>query len=126
MHYTAGGKALLAAFDDDRVEDVVERWGLPERTDWTITTRKELYDELERVRERGYAVADEEYAAGLRAVGVAVENPDGSLLGGLSMSMPTYRRADGSFEREASRLIMEAAADLEAELADEESAGDDD
>ncbi len=124
MHYTAAGKALLAAFDDDRIEYIVDRWGLPERTDRTITSRVELYEHLERVRERGYALADEEYAAGLRAVGVAVENPDGSLLGGLSMSMPTYRRGDGDFEREASRLLMEAATDLEEELATEDE-GDD-
>lgn len=116
MHYTAAGKALLSEFDDDRIESIVERWGLPERTERTITTRTELYQELERVRERGYAIANEEYATGLRAVGVAVENPDGSLLGGLSMSVPTYRREDGTFEQEASQLIREAAADLEEAL----------
>ena len=117
MHYTAAGKALLSEFDADRIEAIIERWGLPERTERTITTRAELYDELERVREQGYAIADEEYAAGLRAVGVAVENPDGSLLGGLSMSMPTYRREGETFE-EASQLIQEAATDLEDDLAD--------
>lgn len=119
MHHTAAGKALLSEFDADRVEAVVERWGLPERTERTITTRSELYDELERVRERGYAIADEEYAAGLRAIGVAVENPDGSLLGALSMSVPTYRREGEAFEREASQLIRKAVADLEDELADD-------
>jgi IclR family transcriptional regulator, acetate operon repressor len=122
MHYTAAGKALLSEFEADRVEAVIEQWGLPRRTERTITTRSELYDELERVRERGYAIADEEYAAGLRAIGVAVENPDGSLLGGLSMSVPTYRRESETFEKEASQLIKEAATGLEDELARDETA----
>lgn len=117
MHCTAAGKALLSAFDADRLEVVLEKWGLPERTDRTITTRAALYEELARTRERGYAIADEEYADGLRAVGVAVENPDGSLLGGLSMSVPTYRREGETFEEEASRLIRDAADDLEDRLA---------
>lgn len=118
MHCTAAGKAILAGLPAERVESIVEKWGLPERTDRTRTTLRALYEDLERARERGYAVADEEYADGLRAIGVAVENPDGSLLGGLSMSVPTYRREDGGFEEDASRLIREAAADLEGELAD--------
>lgn len=123
MHYTAAGKALLSQSDTDRVESIIERWGLPKRTERTITTRPELYEELERIRERGYAIADEEYAAGLRAVGVAVKNPDGSLLGGLSMSVPTYRRESETFEEEASQLIREAAADLEDELAGDQVDG---
>lgn len=118
MHCTAAGKALLAEFPAERVEAILEKWGLPRRTDHTRTTRRALYEDLERARERGYAVADEEYVHGLRAVGVAVEHPDGSLLGGLSMSVPTYRREDGTPEEDVSHLIREAAADLEAELAE--------
>lgn len=117
MHCTAAGKALLAEFSSERVESILETWGLPRRAERTRTTRRALYEDLEGIRERGYAVANEEYADGLRAIGVAVENPDGSILGGLSMSVPTYRREGDGFETEAAELLREAAADLEDELA---------
>ncbi len=122
MHCTAGGKALLAALPDERVEAVVERWGLPARTENTITDREALDDDLSRTRERGYAIADEEYVAGLCAVGVAVSNPDGSPLGALGMSVPTYRRESDAFEAEARRILIETARDLEDTLADDDTA----
>lgn len=123
MHCTAGGKALLAALPDGRVDGIVERWGLPTRTENTVTDREALDDDLARTRERGYAVADEEYTAGLCAVAVAVRNPDGSLLGALAMSVPTYRRESERFETEGPRTVREAARELEAAIAPDGDGG---
>ncbi|MEM4781114.1 MAG: IclR family transcriptional regulator [Halalkalicoccus sp.] len=119
MHCTAGGKALLAAFPRERVEAIVEKWGLPEQTDRTLTTERALFEDLATVRERGYSVTDQEFVEGLRAIGVAVHDRDGSPLGALSMSIPTYRRDEHDYEGEASRLLLEAAADIEQTLAAE-------
>lgn len=116
MHCTAAGKALLAEFPDDRVEAVIECWGLPARTEKTITDRAILREDLERTRDRGYAVAEEEYVDGLCAVGVAVSNPDGSPLGALGMSIPTYRRESEGLETEAAAVVGEAARDLETAI----------
>jgi len=46
MHATASGLAILATYSPSRVEEIIDRWGLPARTEHTITTREELYDEL--------------------------------------------------------------------------------
>ncbi|KYH25627.1 putative HTH-type transcriptional regulator ArcR [Halalkalicoccus paucihalophilus] len=116
MHCTAAGKALLAELPDDRVEVVIERWGLPAHTENTITDRTALEDDLSLTRERGYAVAEEEYVDGLCAVGVAVSNPDGSPLGALGMSVPTYRRESEGLETEAAAVVIEAARDLETAI----------
>ena len=118
MHCVGGGKAILAAFPPERVEGIVDHWGLPERTDRTITTEKALGRELETVRERGYATTDEEYAEGLRSIGVAVREPDGSVVGGLSMSVPTYRQTATEFEERAAPLIREAGEALERAIAE--------
>ncbi|MDL5360650.1 IclR family transcriptional regulator [Halalkalicoccus sp. NIPERK01] len=122
MHCTAAGKALLAELPDERVAAILDRWGLPARTENTITDRAALRDDLARTRERGYAVADEEYVDGLRAVGVAVSNPDGSTLGALGMSVPTYRRESDAFETDLAGIVVEAARDLEAALREGEGA----
>lgn len=119
MHCTAGGKALLAELSEDRIEAIVDQWGLPSRTDNTITDRGTLHDDLKRTRERGYAVADEEYVDGLCAIGIAVSSPDGSPLGALGMSVPTYRRENDAFDTGALQALIEAARDLEAELAED-------
>ncbi|WP_197431324.1 IclR family transcriptional regulator [Halorubrum sp. CBA1125] len=79
MHWTALGKALLAQLPDERVDDVVDRHGLPEATENTITEREALFEALDRIRDRGYAVEDEERREGIKAIAVAFDPEIGSV-----------------------------------------------
>jgi DNA-binding IclR family transcriptional regulator len=94
MHASAGGKAILSKFDDEHIDDVIERWGLPHLTDHTITDREALFDDIERIRERGYSISDQEALDGLTAIGVPVMYPDGQVFGSLDVSGPAYRIAE--------------------------------
>ena len=91
MHDTAAGKAVLAEMEDGEVEAIINRWGLPARTDNTITNPEVLFEALEDVRKRGYAINDQELLDGYHSVGVAVKGPDGQTLGALTVGGPTYR-----------------------------------
>ena len=113
MHNSASGKAMLAEWSRERVEEVLDRWGLPKETENTIQSRTELYEELERTRERGYSLNDQEALEGLMAVGMAITNPDGSVLGSLDVSGPPYRLSE---EQIASEL-RETVTQIEREIA---------
>ena len=91
MNTNAAGKAILAEFSDDEVDEVIDRWGLPRETEHTITDRDLLFEELDTVRERGYAINDQENFEGIRAIGSSVHTPDGSVLGAVAISGPVYR-----------------------------------
>lgn len=119
MHTTASGLAILAMYPPERVEAIIERWGLPSRTEQTIASRDALFEELDRVNDRGYAIDDEYYIEGLRSVGKAVTTPDGEVLGALSVSGPRYRIDGSVLEEEIPRALSEAAASLESKLAEE-------
>lgn len=88
LHITASGKAILAQLPRERVEGIIERYGLPKRTERTITDEDELFDELAEIRERGFAYNDEEEIEGFRAVGAPIKRRNGELLGSLSVSGP--------------------------------------
>jgi IclR family acetate operon transcriptional repressor len=77
LHTTAAGKSILASMTDAEVAEVIEAQGLPARTENSITEKDELLSELSRIRDRGYAINDEENTSGIRAVGAPIENPDG-------------------------------------------------
>lgn len=91
LHTIAAGKAILAHLPRERVEQIIDKYGLNRRSENTITKRRELYDELDEIRERGYALNKDEHVVGLQGVGVPIKNADGDVLGGLSVSGPTYR-----------------------------------
>lgn len=71
-HCSAIGKALLSKLPEERVRAIVERTGLPPRTATTITDVEELLRDLDRVRERQFAVDDEEDSDGVFCVGAPV------------------------------------------------------
>ena len=90
LHATGAGKALLSWLPGDRRDTLIDRSELRAHTARTITERPSLRRALEEIRERGYAVDDEEYDEGVRCVAVAV-GPVGSPLAAISVSAPASR-----------------------------------
>lgn len=88
---TSGGKAMLAFLPATIRARLLQSMTLKKFTDNTITSRRALEAELEAVRERGYATADQEYAHGIVGVGVPVLGPDGDAMAGLGLHAPTAR-----------------------------------
>jgi DNA-binding IclR family transcriptional regulator len=99
MHWTALGKSILAHLPEDYVERIIEAHGLPDRQKNTITDRDELAEELARVRDRGYALEDEERRAGIRSVAVPILVDD-AVKGAISVSGPKERLDDRRIEEE--------------------------
>jgi len=112
---TAVGKAMLAELSDVEVSKIVQRWGLKAITPNTITTATELKAELKAVRQRGYAIDDEEKEVGLRCIGAAVRSHSGKLAAAMSVSGPAFRMTKERVPQ-VGRALMEAAGKLSAEL----------
>jgi len=113
LHYSAAGKAILAALPDRRVGAIIDRHGLPAKTDNSITDPEELRTELAEIRDRGVAFNDEESVEGLRAVGSAVQGPAGETFGALSVSGPAHRMQGNWYESELPNLILGIANEIE-------------
>lgn len=112
-HYIAVGKAMIAHLPEDRLAEIVEETGLPARTDRTITDREELEAHLATIRERGYAVDDEERARGVRCVGAPLLDDAGGVLGAISISGPAQRMTDDRIESELRNLLLRSANVIE-------------
>jgi DNA-binding IclR family transcriptional regulator len=89
LHATALGKCILAHLPEKRVEEIIDRRGLLAETDATITDSDALMEELEAVREQGYAIDDEERLTGMRCIGTTVKSESGNVIGAISVSGPT-------------------------------------
>jgi len=90
-HSSGAGKVLLAYQPERVVDAVVEQNGLPRFTSHTITGKKELKEELERIREQGYALDTEEMEEGVRCLAAPVFGPDEKILAAISVSGPAGR-----------------------------------
>lgn len=114
LHSTAGGKAILSTWSTAAVESYVDCHGLEAVTDRTITSPDALVEELERVRERGYATNREETVKGLGAVSVPIEDPTDGVVGALGVSGPINRVGDG--DGKYAGLLLDAKNELELNI----------
>lgn len=115
-HCNSGGKAMLAHLSQEEIDRVVDRHGLPARTSNTITDRRVLFDELETVRERGYALNFGEDFEGIHAVGVPVTFEE-TVQGALAIMGPAHRMSRERCEGELADILLAAANDVELNLA---------
>jgi len=109
LHATAVGRSILAHLPAERVERIIDRHGLPQLTEKTIDNRDDLHDELETIRERGYAFDDEEVLQGLRCVAAPVHTTSGGTIGAISVSGPTTRLSGDYYREELPQKVMEAS-----------------
>jgi DNA-binding IclR family transcriptional regulator len=121
LHWSASGKAILANLPEERALDVVRNGSLQRRTPHTITDEGALFEELERIREQGYALNDEEELLGLRAVAAPIHGNEGQLLGSVSLSAPKSQLTDDHFYNGLPNYVINKANIIEVELQAEES-----
>lgn len=117
MHNTAVGKAILAELPEYRIDQIVDKWGLPAETPNTITDREALDAELERVREQGYATNRAENFRELHAIGIAATEQSGDVVGAFSVTGPEHVITAGEREAELADTIAEIVNEYELELA---------
>lgn len=114
LHSTAAGKAILAHQPEMWVDDLLESRTLSSVIENTITDTEMLKDELATIRERGYSKTSEEHVHGINAIGVPVVDPQGGLLGAISVSGPTRRLSDN--EGEIGEYLIGRANELELNI----------
>lgn len=108
LHTTAVGKSYLA-FCTEADRERILSGTLDSETANTITDREALEAELETIRERGYALNDEEKMVGMRAVGAPILSAGDQVIGAVSVSGPTTRMNGEWFRQEVPELVVQAA-----------------
>jgi DNA-binding IclR family transcriptional regulator len=107
MHCTSMGKALLSLASHDERMRVVDR-SLERPTSKTLVGA-DLFAELDRVREQGFALDDEENEEGVRCFGVPLVNAAREAVGAFSISAPANRFSVEDCHRLAPTAIRYAA-----------------
>ncbi|MCU4975490.1 IclR family transcriptional regulator [Halobacteria archaeon AArc-m2/3/4] len=114
---TALGKAILANRPRHEIDEILDRHGLPPVTKNSITDREELFDQLETVRERGYAVDDEERLPGMRCVAAPITDNTDRAVAAVSVSCPKSRLTGKRFEETIPNMVLRSANVIEVNLA---------
>lgn len=90
-HCSAMGKSILAFQTSEGADALLEAYGLIRRTEHSICDRQALQDELELVRQRGWACDREESTIGGICFGTSIFDGAQRAIAALSISSPTQR-----------------------------------
>jgi DNA-binding IclR family transcriptional regulator len=115
VHCGASGKSLLAFLPEKQVDDLIRARGLKPYTRNTITTPARLKAELQLVRERGYALDNEEFEEGLKCIAAPVRDHSGRTVASIGVAGLAFRMTDDKLPVLA-ELIRDVAGKLSAEL----------
>ena len=114
---TSQGKVLLAALDEAALAGALaerSRSGLPEPI---RRTPAQLRDELTEVRARGWALADEELAPGVRSVAVPVRDGTGTVRAAMNVTVHAAETSREQLLTEHLPHLLRTAGDVSAEWA---------
>jgi IclR family pca regulon transcriptional regulator len=114
---TSQGKVLLAALPPDQVAAVLaqpSRSGLPP---YIGHPPGQLRDELAEVRARGWALADEELAPGIRSIAAPVRDGTGAVRAAMNVTVHAAETSVGRLTGEYLPLLLRTAGDVSADWA---------
>lgn len=114
LYATSTGKALLAYLPTARAAALLPI-PLTPITPHTITDWDQLQQALTAVRQRGYAINNEELEIGLIVVGAPLFNHDGRAVAAISLGAPAIRLTDARLPA-VGEMVRTAAARISARL----------
>lgn len=91
LHSTGCGKVLLAHQPDSVIASIIAETGLPAYTETTFTDPGLFKQELETIRQQGYAIDNGEQEDGVRCIAMPVYDKQGKTVAAVSVSGPSSR-----------------------------------
>jgi len=114
-HAAAGGKVLLSELSPQEIADIYRGKPLTVYGKNTITSMDRLLEELEKVRNQGYAIDDEEYYKGVRCVAAPIR-AGGEIVVALSITGSIFTMTMERIHGELRELVVTKAQGISSEL----------
>jgi DNA-binding IclR family transcriptional regulator len=116
VHSSSVGKVFLAQLSDQELDRLIKKKGLKKRTKNTITDTEKLKHHLKVIRQKGFAVDDEENEKGIRCVGAPIFNRQGQVIAAISISGPTVRITKKIIQQTLKNEVIRTASDVSREF----------
>ena len=114
---TSQGKVLLAALPPDRLADTLARPSQAGLPPYIGRSLDQLHDELAQVRARGWALADEELAPGVRSVAVPVRDGAGDVRAAMNVTVHAAETSVDTLLDQHLPHLLRAAGEVSADWA---------
>lgn len=109
---TSMGRVLLSGLSDEQLEEYLARLTPFRYTRYTLMTISAIREELERVREQGYAINDQELEIGLRSLAVPIISSEGQITAALNVGVHAAQISIDDLQKHHLPLLLDAAREI--------------
>jgi IclR family pca regulon transcriptional regulator len=117
-HLTALGRVLLAGLSDDELKHRLKELTISKLTKFTTVDKRRLVATIGEVRQRGYAIVDQELEIGLLAIAVPVRTPSAEILAALGISVQAGRVSQEHLIKKILPVLQQSAGRITQGLAE--------
>jgi DNA-binding IclR family transcriptional regulator len=86
LHVTSAGKVFSAYMDRSRLEQHFNKTAMEAPTPYSKTDIKELYKELDEIKQNGYAICDEELQLGIQGIACPIFDLNNEVVAAISFA----------------------------------------
>ena len=108
FHCTASAKMLLACQPSEDIKRIVKEKTLPKYTSKTIINPKKLEEHLNKIRESGFAICDEELEEGIKAIAAPIKNINGKVVASVTITGLSKRISSNNINEIVKTVINSA------------------
>jgi IclR family pca regulon transcriptional regulator len=116
-HATSMGRVLLAGLPAEELDAFLDVTPLQRHTERTLVDRAALRAELDRVREHGWALVDQELELGLRSVAAPLRDAGGRVFAALNLSAAASRVSTDDLRGRLLPPLLETAEEISTAVA---------
>lgn len=116
-HATSMGRVLLAGAEPAELDAYFAASDMPALTPRTLVDEAAVRAELDRVREQGWCLVDQELEPGLRSMAAPVRDPSGRVVAAVNVSTQTAAHDVDDLHRDILPPLLDAARLITADIA---------
>lgn len=116
IHSTANGKCIVASLSDEKIKQILAQKGMPALTEYTINDVDKFLEEVQKVRELGYAIDDLENESSVRCVAAPIYDYRNVVIASISISGVSTNITPEIMHNEYKDLVIKAAKNISQEL----------
>jgi Transcriptional regulator len=115
LYCTGIGKVLMAWLEEEELLAHLAQESFERRTANTLTSAEAYLQELETVRQQGYAEDHEEFEDNMRCLAAPIRDRFGHVIGGMSVSFPCFRFRE-ELKQDYVKQLMQATQQISSQL----------
>jgi len=116
LYCTGAGKAILAFQEEEQIQNIIKNTKIKGFTSQTLTEKGKILKNLQEVRQRGWAIDNQEYEEEIKSIGAPLRDRSGKVIASICLVGPVWLMTDERIKKELAAETVETARQISQKL----------